>query len=559
MRRFLPCTLTSLLVALAPAPAFAQPADIVVVNAKVWTADDANPQASAFAVRDGVFVAVGEDARDLIGGSTRVIDAAGARVVPGLMDTHVHIVGAATSLGRLDLREASSKADFLKRVHDYASNLAPDEWVLGRGWSAESWPDQTPPTAEELDEAAGRRPALLTRMDGHSLLASKTALDIAGIDASGPADPLGGKIGRFKDGKPDGAIFDQAMGLVSRYAPTEDAPRTRRLLKRAYAECNRYGLTQIGAIESRHGVETFFTPMDRTGELTLRIAATITGGGDTLDQWRPLLIWAASHRALSAHVRVIGFKGYMDGSLGSRTAWMDEPYADNPRDPNNAGFPLAMAANGELPKIILRAAAMGLQPAVHAIGDKANDVVLNWYAKIPADQREKIRPRVEHAQHLLPRDVARFGALGVIASMQPYHKADDGRYAVQRIGAERVKTSYAFRQLLDTGAALAFGSDWPVVSVNPWLGVHAAVSARTLDNKIFAPEQSITLEEALKAYTTGAAFALHSEDKTGMIRVGYAADFAILNQDPFGIKVEQIPSTRAVLTALGGAVVYEQH
>ncbi len=543
--------------AAAVSSAAAQPADLVVVNAAIWTGDAANPQANALAVRDGRFVAVGEEARNFIGPDTRVIDAEGARVVPGLMDTHVHIVSAAVSLGRLDLRSATSREDLLQRLRDHAQRLGPNEWVLGRGWSAESWPDPTPPTAEEIDEAVGGRPALLTRMDGHSLLASATALRLAGIDEKGPADPPGGKIGRFKDGRPDGALYEAAMGLVARLAPEEDPARVRRLLKRAFRECNRYGITQIGAIESRRGVESFLAPMDRTGELTVRVAATISGGGDTLESWRPLLVWAQSHRQLSPHVRVLGFKGYMDGSLGSRTAWMDEPFADDPRDPNNAGFPLAMAANGELRRIIHHAAEMGLQPAVHAIGDKANSVLLDWYAELPQSVRQQVRPRIEHAQHLLPRDVARFGALGVIPSMQPYHKADDGRYALSRLGSDRVKTSYAFRQLLDTGAALAFGSDWPVVSVNPWLGVHAAVSARTLDGKIFVPEQSITVEEALRAYTSGAAFCLHSEQETGAIRTGLRADFAILSQDPLRVPVEAIPATEATLTVMDGRVVYE--
>jgi len=237
---------------------------------------------------------------------------------------------------------------------------------------------------------------------------------------------------------------------------------------------------------------------------------------------------------------------------------MFEPYLDNPEDrgAENAGFPLALAATGELRDIILAGAEMGLQPIVHAIGAKANSVLLDWYAEIPGSVRDQVRPRIEHAQHLTPRDVPRFGTLGVIPSMQPYHKADDGRYAVDRLGLERNRTSYAFRGLLDTGATLAFGSDWPVVSVDPMLGIHAAVTARTLDGDTFVPEQSITVAEALAAYTRAAATALHSEADTGMLREGYAADFIVLDRDIFAIDPMDIPQLRVLHTFLAGEEVF---
>ena len=537
----------------------AQPAaDLVIRNAAIWTGDPDNPEASDLAVAGGRIVFAGEDAALFIGDDTRVIDLEGLRVLPGLIDAHVHIAGAAASFDSLDLRVAESRDDLLNIVRDGAEDLPRDAWVVGRGWSAESWPDRRPPTAEEIDEAAGGRPAVLIRMDGHSLIAGKTALEMAGVTRDGPDDPPGGEIGRRADGSPDGALYEQAMGLVTRLIPERDDARTMELIERAAAHANSLGVTQVGAIDGRHTLERLVAPLDVAGDLTLRVNASVSEGHDSLDAWRPTLEWAAANPRLSPRVRVLGFKGYMDGSLGSRTAWMFEPYLDNPEDrgDDNAGFPLALAETGELRDIILLGAEMGLQPIVHAIGAKANSVLLDWYAEIPGSIRDEVRPRVEHAQHLTARDAPRFGALGVVPSMQPYHKADDGRYAIDRLGLERNRTSYAFRGLLDTGAALAFGSDWPVVSVDPMLGVHAAVTARTLDGETFVPEQSVTVAEAITAYTRGAAFALHSEADTGMLREGMAADFIVLDRDIFTIDPMDIPQVRVLHTFLDGEEVF---
>lgn len=540
----------------------AAPADLVVINAKVWTGDAHHPHAERFAVRGGVFVGVDDevDVAAFTGPDTVVFDAGGRRILPGLIDTHVHLGGAAADFRYLDLRAATSKQDLLKRLADYARPLGPDDWVVGTRWSSELWPDQTPPGADEIDAATGGRKAVLIRMDGHSLLASRSALEYANITKDGPADPPGGTIGRLADGTPSGGVFEQAMGLVQRHVrlPAVDE---RELLLKAVREANRFGVTQVGAIE---GPDTLrqLAELDREGKLTLRIAGTIRGAGDSLSAWEAALKWGAENASPSPMVRVVGFKGYMDGSLGSRTAWMMEPYLDNhmapDKSPDNAGYPLAMAAEGTLADLIRLGAGMGLQPAVHAIGDQSNHVLLNWYESLTSEQRKALRPRIEHAQHLLPGDVARFGALGVVPSMQPYHKADDGRYAEQRIGPERIKSSYAFRQLLDSGALLAFGSDWPVVSVDPFLGIHAAVSARTLDDKVFAPEQSITVEEALTCYTRSAAACLLSESSTGMIRAGYAADFIVLDRDVLAAPAEQLRDIRVLRTFVAGRPVYER-
>lgn len=549
------------LFATGPQGSHDEPADLVVINARIWTGDTGQPTAQAFAVSDGRFIAVGENAgvRPLIGAETTVIDAAGRRIVPGFIDTHVHLQNASIRLNQLVLRETKSREDLLAQVAAYAKNLAEDEWVLGNSWSSESWPDQRPPSAEELDEASGGRPVVLVRMDGHSLIASASALRYANITKEGPTDPPGGTIGRRADGTPTGAIFEQAMGIVTRHAQRREVDRVE-LMRRTLREVAKNGVTQVGALETPPFIEDVLVAMDERDELTVRVAATISGAGDELRDWRPWLEWADQHRAPSSLVRVLGFKGYMDGSLGSRTAWMHQPYEDNhlaeDKAAENAGYPLAMAGTGELGALIHLGASMDLQPAVHAIGDRANHVLMNWYAELEPAQRAAMRPRIEHAQHLLPSDVRRFAELGVIPSMQPLHKADDGRYAEQRLGPERVRTSYAFRDLLDSGAMLAFGSDWPVVSINPFLGMHAAVAGLTIEGDVFLPEQSITVEEALRCYTQHAAYALHAENETGRIRAWHRADFVMLDRDILTVPTDELPETRVVRTVVGGRTVY---
>ena len=540
----------------------AEPADLIVHDARVWTADAEVPEAGWLAARDGIIVALGEGDgwRQHAGESTRLIDGDGRRVLPGLIDAHVHLGNAANDLRSLDLRPARSRDELLAMLRDYAAELPADGWVVAARWSAESWPDPTPPTAIEIDQAVGGRPAVLTRMDGHSLLASAAALERAGITRDGPPDPPGGTIGRDpQTGEPTGAVYEQAMDLVTRHVERPDVDFAA-LLRRAVAEANRHGVTSVGAIESIATTKTL-ADLDARGKLTLRTFVTLSEGGDTVESWRPTFDFAANNPRPSDRVRIVGVKAYMDGSLGSRTAWMTRPYDDNDQAADkaidNAGFPLAMAAMGELEDWIKAAADRGLQPAVHAIGDEANRVLLDWYAGLDEATRERVRPRVEHAQHLRPADVARFGDLGVIPSMQPYHKADDGRYAQQRIGPERIETSYAFRDLIDSGATLAFGSDWPVVSADPFLGVAAAVNARTLDGETSVPSQSITIEEALLAFTRGAAFALHAEDQIGSLSVGKAADFVVLDRDVFAADPADLGDVGVAITVVGGETVYE--
>lgn len=554
-------TLIVCLVSALASVAFAQPADLIVVNAKVWTGDPENPTASAFAVRDGRIVAVTDgDLDSLSGPRMRVIDAKGARVLPGLIDAHVHLGSAAYSAAAVDLRGAASRDELLARVRAFAADKAADAWVYGTGWSAESWDDQRPPTAEEIDAAAGGRPAALNRMDGHSNVVSLAALELAGIDSDGPADPAGGKIGRLADGTPTGELFEEAMGLVYQHAPDISDGEMRRLLESVMLEAASVGVTRVGSIDSRRIIQKHLTPLAQTGRMSIYVAASVrqTESND-LERWYDTLEWASPRRELAERLTIVGFKGYMDGSLGSRTAWMTAPFYDNPEHlhDENAGFPLAMAADGSLRQMVLDGAAMGLQPIVHAIGDEANRVLLDWFAEIPAEQRADVRPAVEHAQHLTVDDIERFAELGVIASMQPLHKADDGRYARERLGPNRVRTSYAFRDLLDSGALVAFGSDWPVVDVNPFLGIWAAVASETTEGEAFLPEQAVSVEEALVCYTRNAAYKVFAEEDAGMIAVGKSADFILLDRDVLSVSVEELKDTRVLVTVVGGEVVHD--
>ncbi len=543
---------------ISAAAALAQPADLVVRNGLVWTGESAQAQAQAFAVRDGKFVRVGsdEDMQDLIGPETVVEDAQGRRVLPGIIDTHVHLMNGSMSFGWLDLRPAVSREDFLRLVREYALTLPEDDWVIGRSWSAESWPDPTPPTPDEIDEAAGGRPAFFIRMDGHSLIAGAEAIRLANVTRDSPADPPGGKIGRSPDGALTGAFYEQAMGIIRSQAPRMSQARVRELFLQAIHHLNKNGVTQVGAIDTKRFVESHIKPVDDAGDLTIRVGVSLTGGGDDLDSWIPILEWADQTRTISDRLTILGFKGYMDGALGSRTAWMNEPFLDDPHDPDNVGFPLAAAENGTLPELIKLAAKMNLQPAVHAIGDRANNTLLNWY-QFMGPNRWLIRPRIEHAQHLSPADIPRFVRMSVIPSMQPYHKADDGRYAEERLGPDRIQSSYAFRSLYDSGAYLSFGSDWPVVSSNPFLGMHAAVTAQTLGDASFVPEQSLTIEESLRCYTVNATWALHTPGQTGMIQPDHFADFIVIDRDVLSIDADDIKNVVVLQTWMGGRIVYD--
>lgn len=561
--------------------------DLYIINARIWTNDPEMPVANSMHICDGVIVAVGNDLPRKCSNATnpavvsaKAVDANGARIIPGLIDAHLHLLGGGLQLSRLNLRDVPNRAAFIAAVAERAKTTPKGHWITGGRWSTESWPDPAQPDKSWIDPATGEHPVLLSRMDGHGALANSAALRLAGIDRNGPPDPPGGAIERDPvTGEPTGILKDTAIELVSKHVPRPSDAELDAALAAAQAEAHRHGITCVHTMSEYHEL----APIDRAraaGELSLRVRFYISE-----DNWPDYLDKAKAHKA-DDMIRVCGFKQYADGSLGSRSAYMAAPFSDNPQEKTDwHGLPrdvlnarVQSAGDGAKSTSVLEQECLdvtsnGLSLAVHAIGDQANNEVLNTYQRVrrapptqtPAAQESKppsadirSRHRIEHAQHLLPGDIPRFAQLGVVASMQPYHKADDARYAEKAIGPERCKTSYAFRSLLDAGAPLAFGSDWPVVSLNPFLGIHAAVTGRSLDGKVFVPEQNITVEEALQAYTGGAAWAAGDEKRLGRIAPGFAADFVILEEDVLEVPSARLDTVRVRETYVNGKCVWRR-
>ncbi len=540
-------------------------ADLAIINAHVWTGT--GQPASAVAVQAGRIVTIGSDAHvsRWIGNHTNVIDANGRRVIPGITDCHVHIVSGGLQLARLNLREAANKSEFLAAVQQSAVQTPPGEWILGGRWSVESWPIRESPTTEWVDAVTGDRPLFLNRMDGHQALANTVALRLAGIDQNGPPDPAGGVIERNPDtGEPTGILKDSAMGLVSRHIPSSSADQLYAALLRAMKHANSLGITAVHDVSGPDDLPVM-QRAHHENAMTVRIRKFIS-----TDDWPATISTVKDFDPRDQWLTVAGFKGYMDGSMGSRTAYMYRPYDDaSPHGDYPGGILAKMASPPKLLRYMIeRADAAGLQCVVHAIGDEANHLLLDAYQAIarkhgPRDRRH----RIEHAQHLLPEDINRFAELGVTASMQPYHKADDGRYAEIAIGRNRLRGSYAFRSLIESGALVCFGSDWPVVTVNPFQGIAAAVTGRTLDTmtpdgqvvpgRPWIPQENITVEQALQCYTLNAARSAFSEKHLGTIEPGKLADMVILSQDVLTIPPDDIADTAALVTIVDGRIVYD--
>jgi predicted amidohydrolase YtcJ len=510
----------------------AQPADLVIENARIWS-DGLVGFAEFAAVDDGRFVYVGTTDESYVGPETSRISAAGRLVLPGLIDAHLHMLSGGRGLNELQLRDARNKADFIARISDWADRLPPGRWVLGGRWSTESWEDTTQPTKAWVDRVTGHRPLFLSRMDGHSALVNSAALGLAGINADGPSNPDGGVIERDPEtGEPTGILRESAMRLVTRHIPPSTLDAQIEAIRLAMREANRNGITAVGDIPGIGSLSAYEALADRD-DVTVRFFLY-----PTADDWSLAVQRVRSFDSRPLFVQINGLKTYLDGTLGSRTAYMHEPFCGNePGRENWRGLLREGIEGGALERNIEAASDAGLQAIAHCIGDQANHMLLDALESRYTNLADA-RCRSEHAQHLLPADIARFGSLGVIASMQPYHKADDGRYAEDYIGAERSASSYAYKSLLDAGAVVAFGSDWPVVTINPFLGIEAAVTGRTLDGRTWQTQENITIAEALRCYTSRAAYALKAEGEIGRIAPGYRADFIILNRSLFDPNVD---------------------
>jgi len=526
--------------------------DLMILNATIRTLDQNHPRAGALAVLGNCIVAVGstEEIRALAGRKTRVIEAGENLVLPGFNDSHVHFLSGGFSLSQVQLRDAKSPEELARRLRDYVQKIPKGRWILGGDWDHENWPGAPLPTKALIDAATPQHPVSVSRLDGHTLLANHLALKISGVTKSTPCPP-GGEIVRDPRGEPTGIFKDTAQDLIKVPPPSwEEKWRAARAATEHAAKLGVTSLTDMSA-DGDVGLYQF---MARRGELKTRVYAV-----------RSIVTWAVLQRAgvRAAFgddlVRFGALKGFADGSLGSTTAKFFEPYADAP-ETSGLWFE-HMLPPGTMERRVLEADRAGLQVMIHAIGDEANAKILDLFRDVAKQNGSRDRRfKIEHAQHVRPRDLARFGRQNVIASAQPYHAADDGRWCDRRIGPARARSAYAFRSLLDTGAVLALGTDWTVAPLNPLLTIKAAVTRQTLDGKFpggWNPQEKISVAEAVRAYTLGSAYAEFAEDKKGTLTPGKLADCVMLDRDIFEIEPAEIAKAKVILTLMDGRVVYE--
>jgi predicted amidohydrolase YtcJ len=555
MLRKIPIVVACMLIAAGcsrqPASAPAKPGTLAIVNAKIWTGDDAQPLAQALVIDGTTLTLVGtnDDARKA--NAAQTIDAGGRLIVPGFTDAHTHFREGGFGLASVQLRDARSRDEFVARIKAFAATVPAGTWIMGGNWDHSLWGGELP-TREWIDAVTPDHPVWINRLDGHMSLANSVALKLAGITRA-TKDIPGGAIVRDRKGEPTGVLKDNAMGPVDAVVPAPSAEMKDRALVAAMKYVNEQGVTTVHNMGTWDDLETFeraakaqtlttriyaVTPLAEWERLRDAVTAKTYGGADGRgDEW----------------LRVGGLKGFMDGSLGSHTAMFDEPFADSPKDRG-----LWVNPPEKMYEWISGADKAGLHVMVHAIGDRAIGTLLDIYERVAKEDGARDRRfRVEHTQHLREQDIPRFAQLGVIASMQPYHAIDDGRWAEQFIG-ERIATTYAFRSLIDAKATLAFGSDWFVAPATPLEGIYAAVTRRTLDDKNpdgWVPAQKITVEEALRAYTANGAYASFDEARKGTLVAGKLADLVVLDRDLFAIAPQEIRNAKVLTTVVGGKVV----
>jgi predicted amidohydrolase YtcJ len=522
----------------------------IVTGARIWTGVAQRPWATGLAVRNATILAIGDDdqVERLADPETIRIDGRGKMITPGLVDSHVHFLDGGLELSGVQLRDAGSRAEFVRRIAAFAAQLRPGQWITGGNWDHTLW-GGTLPQCNWIDAVTSRNPVWIQRLDGHMALANSAALRAAGITRE-TADVEGGTIVRDGSGQPTGILKDNAMAAVSRVVPRPSNAQLDSALTAAMAYVAARGVTSVHHMGSWVDLAVF-RRAHRAGRLRTRIYAAVP-----LATWQRLAKTVTDEGHGDEWLRIGGLKGFVDGSLGSHTAALLDPYTDVATDRG-----LLVNSREDLYRWTAAADRVGLQVMVHAIGDRANRMQLDIFQQVAAENGPRDRRfRIEHAQHLAPTDIPRFGALGVIASMQPYHLIDDGRWAEPLIGPRRAATTYAFRQLLDNGARLAFGSDWFVAPPTPLAGIYAAVTRRTLDGKRpegWVPAQKITVEEALRAYTATAAYASFEEDLKGTLEPGKLADFVILDRDLTQVPPTEIRGVRVVATYVGGRAVFQ--
>ncbi len=524
-------------------------------NGKIYTGDEKAKYVQCVVTEGEYIVYAGdhEGAEGLLGKNHETIDLNGALMLPGLSDNHVHFISGGEYLGGLDLRPAKSRKEFKDILKKFISTKSKGEWITGGDWDHEAWEVKDLPTKEMIDDISPDNPVLIYRFDGHIALANSIALKMAGIN-SATTQPAGGEIARDKKtGEPTGILVDKAIPLVSSLIPDATEKQNEESLERALKEAARLGLTMVHDITYRNDLKAY-QKFEKAGLLTCRIYTRLP-----IADFRNLSSIGIESGFGSDMLKTGSLKAFADGSLGAASAWFFEPYA---HDKNNTGLPMDIITNDSLRKWAIEADAAGLQLSIHAIGDRANSYILDLFGEIVSKNPQRDRRfRIEHAQHLRIKDIPKFKKFGVIASAQPYHCIDDGVWAYKRLGEERVSSSYRFADLLKSGAHLCFGSDWSVAPLNPFQGIYAAVTRRTLDGKNpdgWIPDQKISVEDAVKCYTIENAYAAFMESKLGTIEPGKYADFTIVDRDIFSIDPELIKDTKVKMTVVNGKTVYRQ-
>jgi predicted amidohydrolase YtcJ len=523
----------------------------LVVHGRIWTGDDKQPWAEAVAVNGEQVIAVGarDDIAKWVGDDTQVIDAGDGLIVPGLIDSHIHLIDGGLRLASVQLRDAKSREEFVRRIGEYVKTQPAGTWITGGDWDHSLWGGELP-SRDWIDAVTPNNPVWINRLDGHMSLANSAAMQAAKV-GDDVKDVEGGEIVRDAAGRPTGIFKDNAMGLIDRAEP---GSTTQQLLDATVAAMDYLAARGVTAV---HHLGTFrhldvFRIAQKRGLLKTRIYACTP-----LEQWQRLADEVKTRGRGDEWLKIGGLKGYVDGSLGSHTAAFLAPFSDAPADRG-----LLVNTAEDLESWTRDADRAGLQIAVHAIGDRAIRLQLDVFERVAAANGPRDRRfRIEHAQHISPQDIARFAKLDVIASMQPYHAIDDGRWAERFIGAERSETTYAFRSLLDSGAMLAFGSDWYVAPPTPMEGIYAAATRRTLDGEHpdgWVPRQKISVEESLKAYTIDAAYAGFSEASLGSLETGKLADMVVLERNLFDVPSEELNSVPIAATIVGGKVMYRK-
>ncbi len=521
-------------------------ADKIYFNGNIWTGNPNRPNAEFIAVKGNKILSIGNHYTSLQGPDTEMINLYGEFVVPGFMDNHTHFMSGGFQLKSINLRDISSKNEFIQKVKEYVSTVEAGTWVQGGDWDHEMWGGELP-SKEWIDSFTREIPMFLGRLDGHMAMANSKAMELAGINSTTP-DPPGGLIQKDEKGEPTGILRDEAMPLISAVIPQSSKTEKDDALNKAMKYAASLGITQVHDMCSWDDLETYIR---NKNNLTLRIYAI-----PWYTNWKKIIKHNEKNGPGDYMLRWNGMKAMMDGSLGSRTAWMHEHYKD---DSSTKGL-LVAADTVEFRKILREVDKAGIQLAIHAIGTRANEWIFDEFKAIEDEHgvRDR-RSRVEHSQHLKPKEAKRFAAEKVIPSMQPAHIYDDASWAFKRVEDDILEGTYIFRSLLDDGVNLTFGSDWTVASLNPLMGIYSAVTRKTRDGlnpNGWYPDEKITVEEALKCYTINNAYAGFQEDQLGTLEAGKLADFVVLSKDLLVINPNDILNTKVVRTVVDGKDVY---